>query len=69
VKREGEISRVDVSVRREQEPLGSELRGFVRSILDDREPPVTAEEGFRALELALEIQERMKDRMERVRIS
>jgi hypothetical protein len=38
----------------------------LRAILDDREPPVTGEEGFLALELALEIQKVMRDRMEKV---
>jgi predicted dehydrogenase len=65
-KGEGGISRIDVQVEREVEPLKAELQSFVRAILEDQEPPVTGEEGFRALELALEIQKAMRDRMEKV---
>ena len=68
VKNEAGISRIDVKVERESEPLRVELQSFVRAIRDDQEPKVTGEEGFRALELALEIQGKMKDRMKRVRI-
>jgi predicted dehydrogenase len=60
------ISKVDVDVKRETEPLKAELHSFLRAILEDREPVVTGEDGYRALELALEIQRTMKERMDRV---
>jgi predicted dehydrogenase len=42
-----------------EEPLRNELRSFCRSLLNGESPPVTGEDGLRALKLAAEIQKRI----------
>lgn len=54
---------------KDEEPLFLELQEFIRSILEDKEPPVTAEEGLRALEVALRVKEEIKKRLDRMGIS
>lgn len=52
------IGLVDGDTRREEELTGSEftlgllLKDFVRSVLDDTKPPITGEDGLRAVEIA-----------------
>jgi predicted dehydrogenase len=55
-------------VNKDKEPLKLELEGFIEAIKEDKEPPVTAEEGFRALSLALWVKEGIKDRLQKVRL-
>jgi len=41
------------------EPLKAELTAFIESIVEDKEPPVTVEDGRRALALALGVLEKI----------
>jgi len=44
---------VDITI----EPLKLELELFVKSVLEDKVPPVTGDDGLRALNLAIKVQE------------
>ncbi|HDM90440.1 MAG TPA: Gfo/Idh/MocA family oxidoreductase [candidate division WOR-3 bacterium] len=67
-KRNGEIVPFPLEVDRSLEPLKLELRAFVRSVLEDRTPPVSAEEGILAQRLAEEVIEKIKQRLERAKL-
>ncbi|MDQ4122409.1 MAG: Gfo/Idh/MocA family oxidoreductase [Acidobacteriota bacterium] len=57
------INRLNVS---DIEPLRAEIEAFVDSILEDKAPPVTGEDGRRALSLALGVLERIDEHRERL---
>ncbi|RKY95544.1 MAG: gfo/Idh/MocA family oxidoreductase [Candidatus Hydrothermota bacterium] len=67
-KRNGEIVPFPLEVDRSLEPLKLELRAFVRSVLENRTPPVSAEEGILAQRLAEEVIEKIKQRLERAKL-
>ena len=67
-KRNGEIVPFPLEVDRSLEPLKLELRAFVRSVLEDRTPPVSAEEGILAQRLAEEVIEKIKQRLEKAKL-
>jgi len=50
---------VDTSV----EPINLELRAFINSLVELKEPPVTGEEGLRALKVALAISEKVHENL------
>lgn len=52
---------VDITI----EPLKLELELFVKSVLEDKVPPVTGEDGLRALTLAIKIQEEVHKNLRR----
>ena len=67
-KRNGEIVPFPLEVDRSLEPLKLELRAFVQSVLEDRRPPVSAEEGILAQRLAEEVIEKIKQRLEKAKL-
>ena len=67
-KRNGEIVPFPLEVDRSLEPLKLELRAFVRSVLENRTPPVSAEEGILAQRLAEEVIEKIKQRLEKAKL-
>jgi len=67
-KRNGEIVPFPLNVDRSIEPLKLELRAFVLSVLEDRTPPVSAEEGILAQRLAEEVIGKIKQRLERAKL-
>lgn len=52
----------------EEEPLSTELRSFLVSVVDQTEPPVTATDGRNALELALLVLEKIESHRSRLKI-
>ncbi len=42
------------------EPLRAELSGFIEAILEDKTPPITAQDGRRALDLALQVLDKIE---------
>ena len=50
------------------EPLRAEITAFVDAIESDTVPPVTGEEGRRALELAVGVLEKIDAHMERLKV-
>ncbi|MBO8131361.1 MAG: Gfo/Idh/MocA family oxidoreductase [Candidatus Marinimicrobia bacterium] len=50
----------------EYNPLKEELLSFINSIVNGETPPVTAEEGRNALEIAIIIEEQIKRKLERI---
>jgi len=50
----------------EYNPLREELLSFINSIVNGETPPVTAEEGRNALEIAIIIEEQIKRKLERI---
>jgi predicted dehydrogenase len=50
------------------EPLRAELSDFIATILEDREPPITAQDGRRALKLALGVLEKIEKHQNRLNV-
>ena len=48
------------------EPLRAELSDFIDSIVEDKQPPITADDGRRALDLALQVLERIEEHRNRI---
>ncbi len=61
------IQLVPLKVDEDMEPLKLELMAFVRSVLKDEKPPVSAEEGILAQKLAEEVLISIKRRLERAK--
>ena len=55
-------------VDKDKEPLRLELEGFIKAIMEDADPPVTGEEGLKALSLAFWVKEGIKERLQKVRL-
>ena len=51
---EGEMRRIPI---KKEEPLKIELQAFIESVRDGKTPPVTGEDGIRAVEIALHAEE------------
>lgn len=52
------INRLEVE---DIEPLRAELSKFIEMIVEDKEPPITAQDGRRALDMALQVLEKIED--------
>ena len=61
----GAIAREMPKVQRDLEPLKLELESFLRAVRGEAPPAVSAEEGYRALSLALEVRRALFQRMAR----
>jgi predicted dehydrogenase len=57
------INRLEIN---DVEPLRAEIEAFVDSILQDKTPPVTAQDGRRALSLALGVLEKIDEHAKKV---
>ncbi len=66
--RDGTVLPYFPEVDRNQEPLALELAAFLRAIARDQEPPVTGEDGLRALELAHRILRTIHENLRRYEI-
>jgi predicted dehydrogenase len=67
-KKDGRIFPFPVDVVADREPLKAELEGFLRAVIEDREPPISGIEGYQALELALWIRSEIDEHMRKVPI-
>jgi predicted dehydrogenase len=59
------VNRLEIN---DVEPLRTELEAFIDCLLNDKTPPVTAEEGRRALKLALGVLERIDEHRSRLNV-
>ena len=59
------INRLEIN---DIEPLRAEIEAFVDSILQDKTPPVTAQDGRRALDLALQVLEKIETHRSRLNV-
>jgi predicted dehydrogenase len=57
------INRLEI---KDVEPLRAEIEAFIDSILQDKIPPVTAQDGRRALSLALGVLEKIDEHANKV---
>ena len=57
------VTRLEIN---DVEPLRAEIEAFFDAILDDKTPPVTAQDGRRALELALGVLEKIDEHAQKV---
>jgi hypothetical protein len=67
-KKDGRIFPFPVDVVADREPLKAQLEGFLRAVIEDREPPISGIEGYQALELALWIRSEIDEHMRKVPI-
>ncbi len=63
--RDGTVLPYFPPVDRDQEPLALELAAFLQAIAEDRDPPVTGEDGLRALELAHRVLRTIHENLQR----
>jgi len=59
------VNRLEIN---DVEPLRTELEAFIDCLLNDKTPPVTAEDGRRALKLALGVLERIDEHRSRLNV-
>ncbi len=57
------INRLEIE---DVEPLRAELSDFIDAILEDETPPITAQDGRRALDLALQVLEKIEEHQKRL---